>query len=121
MEMAHKNLPIEEGVFQIQYAENVIYDKMYFDEFKNSFIKVLFIPNTKFSQQRVLEIIEPYKPSLLKEVEEIIIANQDVYKYFDYKLFFNHMSIYLELDLITQKEFVTSITLPIDLTIKEEL
>lgn len=119
--MAHKNLPIREGTFQIQYIEKIVYDKNYFDEFKNDFIKVLFIPNTKFSQQRVFEIIEPYKPNLLKEVEELIKTNQDVYKYFDYQLSFNHQSISAEMDLATRKEFIVSITLPIDLTLKKDL
>jgi flagellin-specific chaperone FliS len=120
MEMAHKNLPIEDGTFQIQYFENIVYDKNYFEEFKNSFIKILFIPNTKLSIQKVLEIIEPYKPTLQKEVEEIIKTNQDVYKYFDYQLSFNNHSNNSEMDLATRMEFIVCITLPIDLTLKED-
>lgn len=119
--MAHKNLPIEEGTFQIQYLEKIVYDKNYFDEFKNDFIKVLFIPNAKFSQQKVFEIIEPYKPTLLKEVEEIIKTNQEVYKYFNPQLSFNHISISAEMDLSTRKEFIVCITLPIDLTLEKDL
>ena len=119
--MVQKNIKIEEGEFQIRYVEELIFDEEYYKDFETSFVKILFIPNKPFSEKKAFDIIEPYELMLLSEIKEIIANHQEVYKYFDYDLYFKHKGLTMYKNLISRELLVVDVELSIDMKLKENL
>ncbi len=117
--MVQKNIKIEEGEFIIRYVEELEFEENYFKEYETRFIIIKFIPNKIYSEVKVFEIIEPYENMLMNEIKKIIESHQQVYKYFEYELYFKYKGLKMDKNLISGEIFVIAVELSIDMYFKE--